>query len=68
MENKKTRLAMKESFYITVCFENPALNFSSSSGGSTKEEIKEDLIGSAFDFQFRNGGIVNCIDVIFSEE
>lgn len=57
---------MKESFYITVCFENPALNFSSSSYASTKEEVKKRHIGEIFYFDYKNEGSATCIDVTFS--
>lgn len=59
---------MGEHIHIKVCFENPKLDFYSSIDDMTREEIKEDLIGEVFNFDFRNDGLATCIDVLFPKD
>lgn len=50
--------------YIKVVFENEEFNFITVDERSL-EELKDDYVGTSFDFSFRGGNIENCIDVIF---
>jgi hypothetical protein len=53
--------------YIKICFKNSELDFFTSIENLTEEEIKEDLIGTTFDFSFKNRGRETCINVVFQE-
>ena len=51
---------------VKLHFKNPKFNFYTTITNATIEEIKADLIGSAFDFSFKGGDIETCIDVKIS--
>lgn len=50
---------------VKLIFKNPKFNFHTTIPSSTVDEIKEDLIGSTFNFSFKGGSIETCIDVEF---
>ena len=53
---------------VKLIFENPRYNFFTSISDMSNEEIKEDLIGSEFNFWFKEGGFETCINIEYDQD